>query len=336
MKKRKDGYYTVTRTINGKRVFFYGVTRMEALKKAEEREQKEEEGYTFEEAAEDWEEHHFPTLVWNTQKQYKPAMRRAVDEFGEDLITDITPADISGYINGFAIGDRSDKVVRTQLMVINLIFKHAINSLGVNISNPARDITVPKHLKKQKVTSPSSKDIKAVKTNIEAPFGLFPYMILYTGLRKGELLALTWEDINLKQRTITVNKSIYHRYNVPYLKEPKTVKGIRTIPIPDKLLPHLKPKKKGLIFRNDHGTYITAKEYQTLWRNYQKASGVTCTAHQLRHCYATMLYENNVKEKTAQALLGHAQLSTTMDIDTDISTSYIKEASEELYKMDIK
>lgn len=334
MKKRKDGYYTVTKTINGKRVFFYGVTRMEALKKAEAQLRIEEEGYTFEEVAEAWEEHHFPTLVWNTQKQYRPALKRAVAEFGEDLIADITPADISAFIHGFAIGDRSDKVVRTQLMVINQVFKHAINCLGVNISNPARDIIVPKYLKKQKVTPPSSEDIKRIKENVAVPFGLFPYMLLYTGLRKNELLALTWEDVDIKGRTITVNKSIYHRYNVPYLKEPKTIKSVRTVPILDTLLPYLK-KKKGLIFCNDHGTYITAKEYQTLWRNYCKATGVTCTAHQLRHCYATMLFENKVNEKTAQALLGHAQLSTTMDVYTAIRQSYMNNANKELYGMDI-
>ena len=334
MKKRKDGYYTVTKTINGKRVFFYGVTRMEALKKAEAQMRIEEEGYTFEEVAEDWEEHHFSTLVWNTQKQYRPALRRAVAEFGEDLIKDITPSDISAFIHGFAIGDRSDKVVRTQLMVINQVFKYAINCLGVNISNPARDITVPKHLKKHKVTPPSSEDIKRIKENIAVPFGLFPYMLLYTGLRKNELLALTWEDVDIKSRTITVNKSIYHRYNVPYLKEPKTIKSVRTVPILDTLLPYLK-KGKGLIFCNDHGTYITAKEYQTLWRNYCKATGVTCTAHQLRHCYATMLFENKVNEKTAQALLGHAQLSTTMDVYTAIRQSYMNKTNKELYGMDI-
>ena len=334
MKRRKDGYYTVTKTIKGKRVFFYGVTRMEALQKAEAWERKEEEGYTFEEVAEDWEEHHFPTLVWNTQKQYRPALRRAVAEFGPDLIADITPADISAYIHSFAVGDRSDKVVRTQLMVINQIFKHAINCLGVNISNPARDITVPKHLKKQKVTPPSSEDIKRIKESVAVPFGLFPYMALYTGLRKGELLALDWKDIDIKGRKIIVNKSLCHRYNRPFLKEPKTRRSVRTVPILDTLLPYLK-KSKGLIFCNDHGTYLTAKEYQTLWSNYCKATGVTCTAHQLRHCYATMLFEHSVNEKTAQALLGHAQLSTTMDVYTSIRESYMEDVNKKLYSMDI-
>lgn len=335
MKRRKDGYYTVTKTINGKRVFFYGDTRTEAIKKAEASVRKAEDGYTFEEVAELWEEHHFPTLVWNTQKQYRPALKRAVAEFGEDPITDITPADISGYIHSFAIGNRSDKTVRTQLMVISLVFKHAINYLGVNISNPARDITVPKHLKKNKVTPPSSEDIKRIKENVAVPFGLFPLMALYTGLRKGELLALDWKDIDLKARRITVNKSLYYEFNKPVLKAPKTSRGYRTVPILDTLLPYLK-KGKGLVFHNDHGKFITAKEYETLWRNYCKASGVTCTAHQLRHMYATMLFENNVNEKTAQALLGHAQLSTTMDVYTAIREKYITDVGKGLYSMDIE
>ena len=334
MKKRKDGYYTVSRTIDGERKFFYGHSKQEAMRKASEFiEETERERTLFSSIAAKWKEDHFPTLAWNTLKQYKPAYERAVAEFGEEDITEITPGDIAAYIKEFAKG-RADKTVRTQLMVISLIFRYAINFCGINIPNPARDITVPKHLKKDKILPPSSDDIARIKAAVDEPFGLFFYMAIYTGLRKGELLALEWKDISKKDRTITVSKSLYHVNNKPQVKTPKTERGSRTVPIVDALLPYLK-KKRGLVFPNSQGKYMTETQYQKALEDYRRASGVQCTAHQLRHLYATMLYENNIPVMDAMYLLGHSQAQTTQDVYTAIRESHVRKIQESVYSIDV-
>lgn len=69
-----------------------------------------------------------------------------------------------------------------------------------------------------------------------------------------------------------------------------------------------------------------------MYREYKAASGVTVTPHQIRHGYATALFESVIDPKTAQALLGHAQLSTTMDIYTHVYADKLKAAAEQMNK----
>lgn len=336
MKKRKDGLYRVSKVIDGKQKFFYGHSKAEAYQKREEYLNKAaRDSYQFGPIAERWWEYHSPSLAFNTLKGYKPALRRAIEQFESVDITDITPVDISSYLHKMAKEKYADKTVRTQLMVISLIFRYAINYEGININNPARDVTVPKGLKKANVTMPCDEDIKRVKENVDAPFGLFPFMLMYTGMRRGELLALTGRDIDLDARTISITKSLYYENNHPRVKEPKTESGKRIIPILDTLMPYLKGIKKGPVFPGSE-TYLSDHEFFRNWDKYVAATGITCTPHQLRHCYATMLYENDVPAKDAQYLLGHAHLSTTMDIYTDIRTSKVRDIGQQIYSIDIK
>ena len=155
-------------------------------------------------------------------------------------------------------------------------------------------------------------------------------MAMYTGMRKGELLALTSNDIS--KDFITVSKSLYHDANKPKVKTPKTESGVRRIPILDKLRPYL--KAKGIVFSADGG-YMTEMQFQKAWGEYVAATGISCTPHQLRHCFATMLYEANVPMKDAQFLLGHAQLSTTMDIYAEIRKTRESNIAENIKNIDI-
>ena len=330
MKKRKDGYYRITKTVNGKTHYFYGKTRAEALQKCDAFIERKDSLY-FKDVAEEWWEHHSSSLAHNSTKNYKAALRRAEKEFGDISVTDITPSDVSRYIRYLADMCYSDKTVRTQLSIINMIFRYSINYMDVNISNPARDVMIPKGLPKKKITLPSDQDIQKVKESVNEEFGLFAYMLMYTGLRRGELLGLRYEDI--KDGFITVDKSIYYIGSVPHIKRPKTERGIRKVPVLDKLSPYL-TKKKGIIF-NHLGEYLPENIFLQKWFLYRKTTGITCSPHQLRHCFATMLFESNISPKDAQYLLGHSQISTTMDIYTDIRKQRETEIKERVKSIDI-
>lgn len=335
MTKRKDGLWQETITMNGKRKFFYGKTKADVLRKISAYQEKEQAGKTFDEVADEWWEEHEKHIAFYTARSYKPAVIRAKEAFGNTPIKDILPSQISKEIKTFS-KTYADKTVRTQLMMYNLIFKYAVE-MGYILINPARDLSVPANLPKKKVSMPSSGDIQKVKNSIDCTFGLFAYFAMYTGMRRGELLALTWNDIDLDNRTITVNKSIEHINNVPHIKPPKTKSGNRTVPILDKLFNVLEKieSKNGYVFSNSKGELITETQWQRLWELYTKESGISATAHQFRHAFATMLFENNVSEKDAQEILGHAQLSTTMDIYTDIREERKKRVYENLLGVDI-
>lgn len=339
MTRRNNGLwqqqYTVVENGQKKQKYFYGRTKKEVLDKIAAYEAAAAAGRTFKEVAEDWWEEAEPQLAYNTTKGYRPALRRAIDEFGEDNIRELKPLDISRYIRRFVKSTHAaDKTARTQLMVINLICRYAVESGDLEY-NPARDITVPKGLEKKPREIASDDDIEKVKASTDCTFGMFAYWIMYTGMRRGELLALTWDDVDVEECTISISKSVYHIDNKPYIKQPKTAKGIRTVPLLNKLGAKIQPAE-GLVFPDPAtGGLMTNMHFQSLWDKYASESGISCTAHQLRHAYATMLEENNVSEKDAQYLLGHAQISTTKDIYTHIRETKKEKIKSKLLDLDI-
>lgn len=75
---------------------------------------------------------------------------------------------------------------------------------------------------------------------------------------------------------------------------------------------------------------MTETQFQRQWKLYQKESGVSATPHQLRHAYATILFEAGLDDKDAQELLGHANISTTRDIYTHITNKHREETAKKL------
>lgn len=339
MTKRKDGLWQETMTVEERgrpvRKFFYGRTKAEVLRKVAAFEEARQKGRTFREVAEEWWADAEPGLAPNTLRGYRPAIARAKDRFGDSYIRAIKPSDINTFIRDFTKQHQAaDKTVRTQLMMVNLICKYAV-STGDLEANPARDISIPKGLKKESRMLPSDEDIKRVKGAENCTFGLFALLTLYTGCRRGEALALTWDDIDLENRLISITKSVYQQSNTPMLKEPKTEAGRRTVPLLDRLAERLKPGR-GLLFPDPKtGGLMTEMHFQRLWKAYAAESGVTATPHQLRHAFATMLFEADVNEKDAQEILGHAQLSTTRDIYTHIRDQRRQKTYTQLRAMDI-
>lgn len=321
MTKRKDGRWQESITIEErgrpKRVFFYGHTKAEVLRKIADFRQVQESGRTFAAVAEDWWEDAEEGIAPTTAKSYRPAMHRAVDYFGESRIRTLRPADIHRFMAEYSrTYAPAAKTARNQLSVLSQIFAYAVRN-GDCDANIVRDISIQRGLKTTKRPVPSDEDIERIKMSCDLPFGMFAYWLLYTGMRRGELLALTWDDVDLTNRLIHINKSVYYINTVPHLKAPKTINGIRDIPIPLKLLEKLQPSLN-LVFPGSNGNLMPEYEVRRKWDAYCKASGVRCTPHQLRHLYATALFEAGITELDAQDLMGHADIATTKRIYTHI------------------
>ena len=237
---------------------------------------------------------------------------------------------IDAYIHDFS-ATRARKTVSTQLQIIRQILRFAVVQ-GALPYNPAEVLRVPKGLKTSCRMPPDEDQVKLIKARAQdTPFGLFAALIYYTGCRRGEALALTGADINRKTKRISITKSVYYVGNHAQIKPPKSEKSIREVPLLpplDELLPKKLPK--GYIFAEPNGEPLTNDHYNNAYKRYQQETGVTVTAHQIRHGYATALYECGVDFKTMQALLGHAQLSTTMDIYTHVRQSSLKAAEEKM------
>lgn len=330
LKKRKDGRYCRQIRINGKVVSFYGKTEREINRKMLEYRESEKKGKPFDAVAAEWQREHFENIEHNTIRQYKPALEQIIDRFSGISIKDIQSNDVSNFIKSVAAKKYAQKTVRTRLLVLNLIFKYAIINNYVDI-NPCQYISIPKNLPKTKREAPTLEEIEVVKNSIDNTFGFYAYFVLYTGMRRGEALAVKYSDVDFVNKTVSVNKSVYFVGNFPHIKQPKTEAGIRRIIIPDCLFSELnKRKTAGLIFSNENGDIIKNGEFTRLWRKYQAETGLEITSHQLRHAYATILFEAGIDVKDAQEMLGHSTIQVTRDIYTHISKSRTLKTADKL------
>lgn len=321
----------------GKRIYFYSKDPKVIDQKVLAFTQKVEKGPLLKEIAEAWKAEHFPTLAYTTIHGYTPAYTRIVDTFGEEHVKEITVQQITEYLRRFS-KEKGYKTVTNELLVFRLILGYAC-SLGILANNPAQYARIPKGLPRKPRDFPADADINIVKASCDIlpPWGFLHYFTLYTGARVGEAMALTWGDVDFEKRIITITKSVYWENNQPQLKTTKTESGIREIPILDKLHTILLSRKgqpDEYLFAIDGR--IPSHTMLSRGRNrFRKLTGTTATPHQLRHAFATMLYEADIKEKTAQYLLGHAQLSTTMDIYTQLRKRELVDAAKKLNDIDI-
>lgn len=180
---------------------------------------------------------------------------------------------------------------------------------------------------------------------------MFFRLLAYSGMRRGEALALTWEDINFKDNSITINKTVAQGENNRLMIDyPKTKSGNRVIDIDLVTMNYLKQWKiqqlKDLfklgINAQDKKQLVFSNTYNKLYQPSRVAQWNTaiCKAndlrhikvHGFRHTHATLLHDAGVSMKDVQARLGHSNITTTMDIYTHLTNKRNKETLNQFEK----
>lgn len=325
---RSDGRYVASYTDeNRKRRFLYDRDPKRLYERLSRRDNGKPK--TVRELADAWEAEHTEQVGYKTSEAYRAPLRRLTEYIGSYAAEEITTQDIYALLAQMADQKFSRRSVQLQRDVCNMVFRYGILNGHIRF-NPCADVKLPRNLKTTKREIPSDDAIEAVKGGASEPFGLFAAVCLYAGLRRGEALALRYEDIDRKRNIITVNKSIEFLANNPNIKTTKTEAGSREV-ILLQVLADLIPKgKKGYIFCRDDGGLLTKTQYRRKWAAYCKAIGYEITAHQLRHGYATILYEAGIPDKDAQELLGHSNIVLTRNIYTHIRQSRKTETADKL------
>ena len=209
--------------------------------------------------------------------KYKRTIKHIKALFGNMLIANLDVVDCQTIFNGIDKPSVKDDCYS----LLNEMLNKAVKCRYIDF-NPLGAIEIRKHKKKHGKAFTREQEAcfdEACKTNYR---GLAFLICLYCGLRRGELLALTTDDINLKEGYIVVNKQMQEGKTVP----PKTEAGIRNVPILGNLYPYLKD-----IDFSKHDRLFPIKEHalREHFQNALKASGLDgmgFTIHSLRHTYA--------------------------------------------------
>lgn len=196
-------------------------------------------------------------------------------------------------------------------------------ALGLARKRFTEAIVRPK-LREKKVVSFTKEEQRAIERGVlqsGSPHLLGILLALYTGLRIGELLALTWEDVDLASGTLTVSKSCYDSWkNGTYFKvlgTTKTQSSERVIPLPAEIVLHLKSA-----FQNTRSRFVVPakSEYGASIRAYQRTFARLLSRlgierkgfHALRHTFATRALEVGMDVKTLSEVLGHRNPMITL------------------------
>lgn len=213
-------------------------------------------------------------------------------------------------------------------------FDYALANRAIDY-NPMQHLSVPNSAQKKTREALNAEQQQWI-IDTEHRAQLPAMIMLFAGLRRGEVSALLWSDVDLQNKTITVNKSYDFRENK--VKTTKTAAGIRVIPIPEILVSFLKSAEKNSVYvcPCTNGGVMRESAWQRLWNSYMQALNQkysdnmqtalnipmimpTFTPHCLRHTYCTMLYESGIDAVTAKNLMGHKDISTTLGIYTHLS-----------------
>ncbi len=337
MKQRPDGRWQKKITLpNGKTKTLYSSasTERQAIKEFNEKMfqlQTDEKNTTlFEKVADDWNTDYREKISdLNYRKSIRATYENVLARFTGNFIEEITPTDIQTYITKLIKQGFSHKTIASYKSVLKMIFDHALFN-GIIKSNPVLIIKLPNNLPKQARKLPTDEEIAIVNSNYEG-FAFLPYFLLNTGLRISEALALSYEDIDFDAKAIKIYKHLLHDGNRPIIEnKTKTINSQRTVILLDRVADKFDKKKTGIIFTNSTGNYLTKRELAVRWRRWQKEYSISVTAHQLRHGFATMLFEAGIDLKDAQDLMGHADISTTQSIYTHIRNKRKEETAQKL------
>lgn len=305
--------------------------------------------------------------VWNWYKNYYAPNKlrdttfyniknmveiKILPELGHLKIGQITTNRITMFLNDVSI--KKDKETGKPLKpkqyykdsYVQAIYSSLFRIFNVAISNgwikdnPCNNAIKPRKNRTAKKKPLEIEQIKDIlnKTNEYTTYNAIIQFQIYTGMRIGETLALTWDDIDFKKREININKTVNFIKTDFIVGPPKTENSYRTLGMNNAIYHLLKLTKKeqnvrkrelknlyedhNLVFSQVTGNYIYRTEINNRLNTIKKGTDYEyITVHFLRHANATLLLNNGVDLKIVSAHLGHNDIKTTANIYADVLKS---------------
>lgn len=321
--RRKDGRWqgAYTVEIDGfpKRMFFYGLDEQEVVDKlalihAEKikgtfiKPQDRTVGYYIDE----WLNAKKKSVVNNTWVKYDNFSQR-FEPIREIKIQELTRKDVQDFINN---QDLKPASVAHLKMILSAAVNLAIDD-KVIINNVCRSVQLPR-IKEKPIRILTMDEMKKILMACANSYVYDVVCLEYaTGLRRGEILGLTWDDVDFDNNTISVNKSWIIISGKPQWSEAgtKTEEGRRVVAIlPEtaEWLKRLKARKNTIyLFESASGLPVNPQNFFKQFKKLVRDAGMEISFHDLRHNYATNLMMNNIHTSLIQGQLGQRDTKTT-------------------------
>ena len=300
---------------------------------------------TVREIAAAWKEYKRPYVKQSTMAAYVLILENHVlPYFGDG--DSLHEQEVQAFVLQKLERGLSVKTVKDILIVLKMVMKFGVKNEWMTYYE--WDIKYPTTSTNKELEVLSVANHRKILNYIQSHFtftGLGIYISLSTGLRIGEICALKWSDINVTDGTITVSRTIERIYIIEGEKKhteliintPKTKNSCREIPMSKELLAMIKPLKKVV---NEDFYVLTNDERPTeprTYRNYYNGLMVKLDIpklkyHGLRHSFATRCIEAGCDYKTVSVLLGHSNISTTLNLYVHPNMEQKKRCISKMFK----
>lgn len=302
----------------------------------------------------DWLENNRIKYKGATERKYEYLIEKhIVPELGNIEIQELSAPIINRFIEEKLKSGRLDKngglsasYVRSIALIINSAVKFAINEdmclpLKNNILKPVPE---SKEMRVLSLDEQEKLEFYLLHNICETTLGIL--VSLYTGLRIGEICALSWDNVDFNEMIIHVrytvarvtnNYSDQPQKSLLLIDKPKTKSSIRDIPIPSKLYGIMKDYKKNfnskyLVSSTDN--FLSPRTYEYRFHRVAESVGLSeINYHALRHTFATRCIEAGVDVKSLSEMLGHSNVSITLNTYVHSSMDLKRQQIEKLYKI---
>jgi integrase len=335
----RDRWVVEVSTGPGRRKKFYCRTKQEAVKKKNEVLRELEKGTLadgpqrkLKDYLEDWIENvHKNNIRISTYVKYKKLIGYIVADLGEAWLQKLTPEQVQRFYTKKRKEGLSTKTIHEIHGVLHLALKNAVrwNYVSRNVC----DLVDSPRVVSREATLLTLEQAKRLLEGIHGHrLEVVLMMAVITGMRKGEILALRWSNVDFERRVLRVLHTVDYIPPYGYVEnEPKTRAGKRTIDLPDFFLEMLKQHRLrqeerrfkvgnawengDLVFPDLTGGYLNPIHVLRMFKKILEQAGLPhMHFHDLRHSAATILISMGINPKVIQELLGHSDISITLGI----------------------
>ncbi len=355
--KRKDGRYQASFIPeNGKRKYVYGKTQAEALDKLRTAQAEDKRGTLATGPRQklggyltQWlEQVHKPMIRVGTYVQYRTAINKhLIPGLGHIILQKLTPQQVQAF---YAVKIK-EKMAPGYVRFMHVVLHHAMeNAVRWNLvsRNVVSLVSAPRPIRHDVNSITSAQAHKLLEVAKGQHMYAIVALAVTTGMRRGEILALHWSDIDFQANVLFVRHTVNQYVGYGYVEnDPKTKSSRRKIVLPNIVIEALQAHRfiqeemrlkagdkwveHNLIFSSKHGDYLHSTTLGYRFHKLLDAAGLpSMRFHDLRHSAATILLTMGIHPKVVQELLGHSSIAMTIDIYSHVLPSMQQGAMEKI------